>query len=240
MPRTARVIVPNCPHHIVQRGHNRNAVFVCDDDYRYYLENLIEAKHEYGIKVYAYCLMTNHVHLVVEPADSIASIGYLMKRLAARQTRYVNRLERRSGSLWEGRYKISPIDTDAYLLACCRYVEMNPVKAGLVPAPDLYRWSSYVDKISDRWVWLDKDPCFAALADTPAMCVEGYRSFVCSPTPEHERMLIQKAIQRNQLTGSGRFVDEIERRLGVRIEFRGMGRPRRGGEDRNDGGGSRK
>ena len=125
MPRKARVIVPNCPHHIVQRGHNRNAVFVCDDDYQHYLENLIEAKREYAIKVYAYYLMTNHVHLIVDPGDSIASISYLMKRLAARQTRYVNKLERRTGSLWEGRYKISPIDTDVYLLACCRYVEMN-------------------------------------------------------------------------------------------------------------------
>jgi len=71
MPRKARVMVPNCPHHIVQRGHNRNAVFVCDDDYQHYLENLIEAKREYAIKVYAYCLMTNHVHLIVDPGDSI-------------------------------------------------------------------------------------------------------------------------------------------------------------------------
>jgi putative transposase len=75
MPRKARVIVPNCPRHIVQRGHNRNVVFVGDDDYQYYLENLIEAKQEYGIKVYAYCLMTNHVHLVVEPGDSVATLA---------------------------------------------------------------------------------------------------------------------------------------------------------------------
>ena len=83
MPRKARVIVPNCPHHIVQRGHNRNAVFVCDEDYQYYLENLIEAKRDYSISVYAYCRMTNHVHLIVDPGEEIASIGYLMKRLAA-------------------------------------------------------------------------------------------------------------------------------------------------------------
>ena len=81
MPRKARVIVPNCPHHIVQRGHNRNVVFVSDDDYRYYLENLIEAKVELGIQVYAFCLMTNHVHLIVEPNDGVASVAELIKRL---------------------------------------------------------------------------------------------------------------------------------------------------------------
>ena len=118
MPRRARVIVPNCPHHIVQRGHNRNVVFVSDDDYRYYLENLIEAKVELGIQVYAFCLMTNHVHLIVEPNDGVASVAELMKRLAARQTRYVNKLERRTGSLWEGLYKISPIERDSYLVEC--------------------------------------------------------------------------------------------------------------------------
>jgi len=227
MPRTARVIVPNCPHHIVQRGHNRNAVFICDDDYQYYLENLVEAKREYGIRVYAYCLMTNHVHLVVEPGDSIATVAHLMKRLAARQTRYVNKLERRSGSLWEGRYKISAIDSDAYLLACCRYVEMNPVKAGMVPSPEQYRWSSYASKISNDWKWLDWGASFEALANTSAERVERYREFVQQPAKTHEILLIQQAIQRGQLTGDQRFVDEIERRVGIRIELRGMGRPRR-------------
>jgi len=225
MPRKARVIVPNCPHHIVQRGHNRSAVFICDDDYQRYLENLIEAKREYAIKVYAYCLMTNHVHLIVDPGDSIASISYLMKRLAARQTRYVNRLERRSGSLWEGRYKISPIETDAYLLACCRYVEMNPVKAGMVEMPEQYRWSSFVDKINCNWAWLDRDPCYGTLASTLAGCAEEYRDFALAAAPYCEDKLIQQALQRNQLTGGSRFVDEIERRTGVRVEFRGMGRP---------------
>lgn len=227
MPRKARVVVPNCPHHIVQRGHNRNTVFVCDDDCQYYLENLIEAKQEYGIKVYAYCLMTNHVHLIVEPGDSAAVIGNLMKRLAARQTRYVNRLERRTGSLWDGRYKTSPIDTDAYLLACCRYVEMNPVSAGMVAQPEQYRWSSYTNKIHGNWGWLDVDPCFASLARTPSGCIERYKDFVSAPVQAVERRFIQAALQRNQLTGDSRFVDDIENRLGFRVEFRGMGRPRR-------------
>jgi len=224
MPRKARVIVPNCPHHIVQRGHNRNAVFISDQNYAYYLENLIEAKQALAIKVYAYCLMTNHVHLVVDPGDEIASISYLMKRLAARQTWYVNKLERRTGSLWEGRYKVSPIETDAYLLACCRYVELNPVKAGMVERPEDYYWSSYCSKVESAWEWLDADPCYQALAASPLQRAEAYKNFVKSSVPDSVEKVIQQAIQRNQLTGSNRFVDEIEQRIGVQVEFRNMER----------------
>ncbi len=101
MPRTARIVIPHTPHHIVQRGHNRQAVFVSDDDYNYYRENLIDFKREFGCSIYAYCLMTNHVHLIVDPGDNPASLSLLMKRAAGRQTRYVNKLEGRSGSFWK-------------------------------------------------------------------------------------------------------------------------------------------
>lgn len=118
MPRQARIVLANTPHHIAQRGHNRQTIFVERQDNLYYLETLKEWKHELNVKVYGYCLMTNHVHLIVEPNDEPENIGKLMKRLAGRQTRYVNHQEGRSGSLWEGRYKSSPIEIDAYLLAC--------------------------------------------------------------------------------------------------------------------------
>ncbi len=101
MPRQSRIVLPNCPHHIIQRGHNRQVVFASDQDYLYYLENLQEWKMELGCKVYAYCLMTNHVHLIVDPGSKAENIGLLIKRIAGRQTRYVNKLEKRSGSLWE-------------------------------------------------------------------------------------------------------------------------------------------
>jgi putative transposase len=142
MPRMARVVLPGYPHHIVQRGHNRQVVFAQPNDYIYYLDTLQKWKSEYSVRVYAYCLMTNHIHLILE-SDNAAAIGQLMKRLAGRQTRYVNRQESRSGTLWEGRYKSSPIDTDNYLLACCRYLELNPVRARMVSIPEDYRWSSY-------------------------------------------------------------------------------------------------
>ncbi len=119
MPRQSRIVLPNCPHHIIQRGHNRQVVFSGDDDYLYYLENLKEWKTELGCKVFAYSLMTNHVHLVIDPGDDVDNLGLLMKRIGGRQTRYINKLEKRTGSLWEGRYKSSLIQANQYLLACC-------------------------------------------------------------------------------------------------------------------------
>ena len=132
MPRSARIILPSTPHHIVQRGHNRQTVFVSDEDYNYYRENLIEFKCEYDCRIYAYCLMTNHVHLIVDPRKKPESLSLLMKRVAGRQTRYVNKLEKRTGSLWEGRFKSSLICSKDYLPACCRYIELNPLRAGLI------------------------------------------------------------------------------------------------------------
>jgi REP element-mobilizing transposase RayT len=133
MPRIGRAILQYYPHHVVQRGHNRQVVFAEAGDCERYLETLAQFKDVYGVKVYAFCLMTNHVHLLVAP-EEIAGLGQLMKRLAGRQTRYHNRLEGRTGTLWESRYKSSPVDTDDYLLACIRYIELNPVRARMVAA----------------------------------------------------------------------------------------------------------
>lgn len=226
MPRQARVIVPGLPHHIVQRGHNRQPVFVENRDFEYYLANLREWTQVFEIKLFSYCLMTNHVHLIVQANDSLTAIPQLMKRLAGRQTRFVNALEGRSGSLWEGRYKISPIDSDPYLLACCRYVELNPVKAGMVALPELYEWSSYRERIglTDSG-WLDEHPTFIGLAGDGPSRIEAYKRFVSSDPGSATDQTIRSAIQSNKLTGGARFVDEVEKRIGLRIEARKPGRP---------------
>lgn len=226
MPRKARVVLPNHPHHIIQRGHNRQPVFACNNDCRAYLKNLREWKQVYGCQVYAYCLMTNHVHLVVDPGGDSRALGLLMKRVAGRYTRLVNTLERRTGSLWEGRFKSSPIQTDSYLLACTRYVELNPVRAGMVSHPGEYAWSSYRSKVGLReWDWLDRDPCYLALGDSAALRAERYRQWVDQGYSDQELQLIRQACQRGQLTGNDRFVDEVEAMLGHRVEQRGPGRP---------------
>ena len=230
MPRLARAVVPGYPHPMIQRGHHKGVVFAETRDFQYYLATLAEFKGEYGVKVYAFCLMTNHVHLIVQPGEVVAGLGQLMKRLAGRQTRYVNRQERRSGTLWESRYKSSPIQTDAYLLACCRYVELNPVRAGMVTNPGEYRWSSYVQRAGEAapYPWLDTDPCFEALAMTEPERAARYRDFVLSAIPAGEWDLIRDAIQRGQLTGQSRFIDEVEAIVGRRIEHRKQGRPSKG------------
>lgn len=138
MPRIARVVVEGYPHHVVQRGHNRQVVFAATEDFERYLADLRELKETFGIRLYAYCLMTNHVHLLLGPRESPAALGSFMKALAGRTTRYRNRLERRSGTLWESRYKSSLVQADSYLLACCRYIELNPVRARMVPSPQSY------------------------------------------------------------------------------------------------------
>ena len=160
MPRMGRIVLPNYPHHVVQRGHNRQVVFAAPEDFQRYLDDLRELKEVFAVKVYAYCLMTNHVHLLLAPGDSAAGLGQLMKALAARATRYRNRLEGRSGTLWESRYKSSIVQTDAYLLACARYIELNPVRARMVAEPADYLWSSYRDRmgLTEYGDWLDVDP----------------------------------------------------------------------------------
>jgi len=220
-------VLPNYPHHIIQRGHNRQVVFAGDEDYLYYLENLKEWKKKLGCKIYAYCLMTNHVHLIVDTGKETENLALLMKRVSGRQTRYLNKIEGRSGTLWEGRYKSSPIKDDEYLLACCRYVEMNPVRAKIVDEPAKYKWSSYRYKIGMEDInWLDIDPCYMGLGATEKVREKRYEEWVKGAIPPGELELIRKAVQRGQLTGGYRFVEEVDKKIGRRIEFRGQGRPK--------------
>ena len=226
MPRKARILVPNCPHHIVQRGHNRNVVFLGDQDYQYYLENLREWKKELGIKLYAWCLMSNHIHIVAEPGKDAMTLSTLMKMVNGRQAAYINKLEGRSGSIWEGRYKASPIQRDSYLLSCCRYVELNPVRAGMVARAEEYPWSSCQERfLIDGRAMLDKDPVYVGLATTDHERLRRYQELLGEGVSMTEKRFIDESVNRNQLTGNHRFIDEIEHRIGLRVERRGRGRP---------------
>lgn len=226
MPRTGRIVLPGYPHHVVQRGHNRQVVFAVPDDFRHYVDSLRELKDQFEVRVYAYCLMTNHVHLLLAPGDQASGLGRLMKALAARTTRYRNRLERRSGTLWEGRYKSSLVETDRYLLACCRYIELNPVRAGIVRRSRDYPWSSFPQRMGDSDEdWIDRDPCYLALGSSEKDRRRRYRRFLDEAIPAGEWDFMRKNVQRGQLTGSGRFVDDVEAITGRRLEHRGRGRP---------------
>ena len=231
MPRQARLVLPNCPHHIIQRGHNRQVVFACDADYLLYLDTLQEWKTELGCKVYAYCLMTNHVHLVIDPGDAPGNLGLLMKRVAGRQTRYVNMMEKRSGSLWEGRFKSSPIHANEYLLASCRYVELNPLRAGMVDDPTNYRWSSCPAKAGlTKQPWLDLDQFYLSLGDSVVQRAKNYATWLWETVPEAELKLIREATQRGQMVADVTTAKELSEKFGRRLELRGPGRPRKGGK----------
>ena len=181
-------------------------------------------EEEAGVKVYSWCLMPNHVHLILDPGDDQLSIGLLMKRLAGRQTRYFNKQNGRTGSLWDGRYKMSVIDRDEYLLQCSRYVDLNPVKAAMVLNPEDYRWSGYAAKIGlTKCNITDLDSCYLSLKNPR----KDYRDFVEQGISTDERTFVHMQLERNQLTGKGRFVDEIERRTGLRIESKIPGRPKK-------------
>jgi putative transposase len=226
MPRIGRIAIPNFPHHLVQRGHNQRDVFFTDGDRLGYLDTLVEMRAELCIKLYGYCLMTNHVHLIVDPGDHAENLGRLMKRLAGRHTRRINRINLRSGTLWGGRYKCSPIETDRYLLACMRYVDLNPVRAGIVAAPDRFRWSSYRAKVGiSHCDWLDDDPCTLAFAVDLQRRRERYQEFVAEGDDELELRFIRASLQRGHVTASDEFAAALEQRLGKSLPQRERGPP---------------
>lgn len=226
MGRNPRIFLPDFPTHVVQRGHDKQDVFTSPVDYIYYLNNLVEAKTRLNVRVYAYCLMTNHVHLILAPSIDACAISTLMKTIAARQTRYANKRLERSGTLWEGRFKASIIDTDRYLLACMRYVDLNPVRAAIVDTPQSYKWSSYrthVGLTNDGVT--DMPDTFRQLGVTNRDRFHAYKDLVAAGTSDTEISLIRSAVQRNQLTGDFAFVERVATKTGRQIEPRGRGRP---------------
>ena len=142
MARKPRFLLPAVPQHVIQRGHNREPCFYSEQDYIRYLANLREAAKRNQVAIHAYVLMTNHIHLLVTPGHA-HSISHMMQDTGRKYVRYINTRYKRSGSLWDGRFKASLVDSEFYLLTCMRYIEMNPVRAAMVNHPSEYRWSSY-------------------------------------------------------------------------------------------------
>ena len=167
MPRRARLKVVGLPLHLIQRGNNRGACFYAEEDYSLYLHHLGELARKFRCAVHAYVLMTNHVHLLLTPAR-LDGPSLLMKHLGQRYVQYVNRVYRRSGTLWEGRFRSSIVQQRDYLLRCYRYIELNPVRAGMVSDLASYVWSSYAVNSGAR-----PDPFVAQHPEFSALAVEG-------------------------------------------------------------------
>ncbi|MFQ5882099.1 MAG: transposase [Candidatus Methylomirabilales bacterium] len=227
MARSPRITIPALPHHIIQRGNNRQAIFLEDDDYRFYLECLRHAKGKCSCRIYAYVLMTNHVHVLVEPARE-RDLGRFMQSVGRRYVRDINQKYGRSGTLWEGRFKSAVVSRDEYLIVCSRYIELNPVRAGLVKHPGEYRWSSYRNRalgIADEL--LDEDPWYAGLGRSPMEKQKAYEEWIASGTREGEWEEIRAATQRGRVIAREEFQKQIEAKVGRHLVGESRGRPRK-------------
>jgi putative transposase len=216
MPRTARVVVPNCPHHVTQRGNRRCDVFLDAADREQYLDGLAKYAELYGVKVWAYCLMTNHVHLILVPKHA-EGLGLLLKQTHQTYATHFNLHTGESGHLWQGRYFSCPLDED-HLWTAVRYVEMNPVRAGLVEAAVGFRWSS-----AQGHAGLRSDPVLDSTFP-PAGAIKDWQTWLHFESTEQEKQL-QQCTQSGLVCGSESFIKKIERRLKRKLIPGKRGRP---------------
>ncbi|UCH39249.1 MAG: transposase [Gammaproteobacteria bacterium] len=225
MPRRARLILPNVTVHVIQRGNNRQNCFYRKPDYRNYLEWLQEYAIECDCRIHAYVLMTNHVHLLATPARA-ESLGAMMKRLGQRYVQYVNRTYKRSGTLWEGRYKSCLVSDEAYVLGCYRYIELNPVRAGLIRHPAEYRWSSYrANSQGENNSIITPHELYLALDGHPEHRIAAYRELFRQQLKPELVEEIRQATNGNFVIGSKRFKRQIAQALGRRVTRGKPGRP---------------
>ena len=226
MPRLPRIDLPGIPQHVVQRGNNRLPCFFREQDYERYLDDLREIALKRACRVHAYVLMTNHVHLLVTP-DALGAISSMMQALGRRYVRWINDRYGRTGTLWEGRHKAGLVDSDDHLLKCYRYIELNPVRAGMVEDPADYRWSSYrANALGSRDLLVSPHPSYVALGASIDDRMASYRALVAEALTEEDLASIRQYLQRQQALGSPRFQDRIEAQLARRVRPGQGGRPR--------------
>ena len=230
MPRHPRIDVPGLPQHIVQRGIDRQACFFTDSDRLRYLADLRQIARELDCAIHAYVLMTNHVHLLATPRAA-GDIGRMMQALGRRYVRAVNDRYGRTGSLWEGRFKACLVESDRYLLACQRYIELNPVRAALVADPGEYVWSSYrAHALGVPDPLLRSHATYEALATDPVARRDAWRRCVAADIAPGEVDAIRFYLQRQQALGTERFQQQVGKLLGRRVGPGQAGRPSRAGE----------
>jgi len=223
--RLGRYFVEGQTLHVIQRGNNRSAIFFSRADYPLYREWLAEAASKYGCAVHAYVLMTNHMHLLVTP-QAPESLPRMMQSLGRRYVRYVNGAYRRTGTLWEGRYRAAPIDSEAYFISCCRYIELNPVRACMVAHPRDYPWSSYAAHAEGIADALAQDhPIFKRLGRSASERQKEYRALFRARLDEEFVEALRKATNGGWALGSDRFARTIANAANRRAAPLPKGRP---------------
>ena len=219
MARQLRLVVPDVAMHLVQRGNDRMACFSDDSDYLLYLALLRKLAPLHGLSVHAYCLMPNHIHLLVTPRRADAPPN-LMHDLSHRYAQAFNRKYARSGTLWEGRYRACLVQSPEYVLACYRYIELNPVRAGIVGEPGAYLWSSYAANVAGR-----SDPLVAPHPDFEAFGVAQYRGLMSSEIRAELLKEIREATSGGYPLAQDSFIASIQRGLSRKLMPGRAGRP---------------
>lgn len=216
MARLSRFLIPGYPQHLIQRGNNRERILVDEDDYWFLWERLVEGAAKNGCAVHAYVLMPDHFHLVATPSTE-NGLSKLLQSLGRYYVQYFNRRYDRTGTLWEGRYRATLLDPDTYLLTCSRYVELNPVRKGLVKSPGDYGWSSFACNTgSQDDALVTPHPCYLALGDDPTGRAEAYRASFHTPLDRATLQGIRDSTNKAWVLGDAVFVDRIAAQLNRR------------------------
>jgi putative transposase len=225
--RPPRIDIPGLPQHVTARGHNKSDCFRADFDRVVYLKYLREGLHYAQCDLHAYVLMTNHVHLLVTPRIE-RGVSSLMQQLGRRYCRFVNRIYARTGSLCEGRFRSNPVEAEAYFFECMRYIELNPVRAGMARHPSQYPWSSYAENVGgDPRGLLVPHPEYLRLGREPSVRSAAYRALLEEPLGAAALERIRRASSRNDVLGSKPFVAALESKLGRPVTTSDRGRPRK-------------
>lgn len=235
MPRRSRLTLSDVPLHVIQRGNNRQALFFEAADYRFFLDLLVESARKNEVRIHAYVLMTNHLHLLLSAHHPDAP-GKTMKLVGQRYVQFVNRKYRRTGSLWEGRFRSCPVQEELYLLACQRYIELNPVRARMVTSPEAYPWSSYRANALGEEGLVENHPVYLDLGASPEARQAAYRELFSRELDPEMVNRLREATNGNFALGNKFFAGQISTVLGRRAERGTPGRPRkpRVGKDQLD------
>lgn len=232
MARKPRFTLPGYPQHIIQRGNNRNVIFADDADYRFYLSKLKAACERFDCRIHAYILMTNHVHLLMTPGTE-TGISKAMQSLGCCYAQHFNWRYQRTGTPWDGRYKASLLDKEHYLLTCYRYIEMNPVRAGMVDHPRHYRWSSYAYNAAGHTNQLvTPHSLYLQLGPDGPRRRAAYRALFENSIETKTLTAIREATNGDWVIGNARFRNEVEALLLRQAAPRSKGGDRKSGSFR--------
>lgn len=226
MARLPRLTVPGYPHHIIQRGNNRQAIVGDRADYELLLGLIDEHARKNAVALHAYVLMSNHFHLLATP-ETAEGIPQMMQAVGRRYVRHYNLRHARTGTLWEGRYRSTLIQAERYLLACMVYIDLNPVRAGMVDDPADYHWSShqyYVGRRGDRLV--TPHPLYWALGNEPFAREQAYAELVRSGISQDQQRALTDSALRGWALGEPDYVADLQRRTARRVVRAQAGRPR--------------